>query len=73
MTGDDSNAQGDEDDDGTPVEQGGFKAYQRVARKLPKFMQRPTPTNARDFVYENFRIFVKWALSYLRGNEKPSV
>lgn len=44
VTGDDSNAQGDEDDDGTPVEQGGFKAYQRVARKLPKFMQRPTPT-----------------------------
>lgn len=59
--------------DGTvvpPVEQGGFKAYQRVARKLPKFMQRPTPTNARDFVYENFRIFVKWALSYLRGNDQ---
>ncbi len=70
VTGDDSNAQGDEDDDGTPVEQGGFKAYQRVARKLPKFMQRPTPTNARDFVYENFRIFVKWALSYLRGNDQ---
>lgn len=70
----------DEDDDGfvtadetqsvaAPQDASG-KSYQRVARKLPKFMLRPTPTDARGFVYENFRIFIKWTLSFLRSNEQ---
>lgn len=65
-------ADGDDEDEDelSSTEQGGFKAYRRVARKLPKFMQRPVPTDAKGFVYENFRIFIKWALSYLRGNEQ---
>ncbi len=42
----------------------------KVARKLPKFMQRPTPTTEDGFLYENFRIFEKWALEFASGNER---
>ena len=31
-------------------------------------MLRPTPTDAEGVVQENFRIFVKWALSLLQSN-----
>ncbi len=37
-------------------------------RKLPQFMLRPTPTDANGVVQENFRIFVKWALSLIQNN-----
>jgi len=40
----------------------------RSSKKLPKFMQRPLPEDERGFVYENFRMFVKWALNLLRAN-----
>ncbi len=40
----------------------------KVARKLPKFMLRETPTDREGFVYENFRIFIKWALDLIAGN-----
>lgn len=40
----------------------------RVGRKLPKFMLRDTPTDREGFVYENFRIFMKWALDLINGN-----
>lgn len=40
----------------------------KVARKLPKFMLRETPTDRDGFIYENFRIFVKWALDLIAGN-----
>jgi len=43
----------------------------RTARKLPKFMLRDTPTDRDGFVYENFRIFVKWTLELLANN--PSI
>ena len=43
---------------------------QKTPRKLPKFMLRPIPETEEEFVYENFRIFVKWALTLLDGNEK---
>ncbi len=39
-------------------------------RKLPKFMQRPIPNNDDDIAYENFRIFVKWALNLIASNDK---
>lgn len=39
-------------------------------RKLPKFMLRPQPSGEREYAYENFRIFVKWALNILQANEK---
>ena len=41
-------------------------------RKLPKFMQRPLPRNEEEFVYENFRIFIKWALNLIQSNDKLS-
>lgn len=52
------------------VDENAAKSYHKQARKLPKFMVRPTPEDANGFVYENFRIFVKWALLYLRNNEQ---
>ena len=39
-------------------------------RKLPKFMLRQIPVDAQGFVFENFRIFVKWALELLCSNTK---
>lgn len=43
----------------------------RVARKLPKFMQRELPSDREGFVYENFRVVLKWTLDLLAGN--PSI
>lgn len=40
----------------------------KAPRKLPKFMLRPTPTNREDFMYENFRIFIKWTLELIASN-----
>ena len=44
------------------------KGRKKKARKLPKFMLRPTPTNREGFMYENFRTFVKWTLEVIAGN-----
>lgn len=46
-----------------------LNANGRVARKLPKYMLRETPENAQGFVYENFRIFVKWVLEVISSNK----
>ncbi len=40
----------------------------QTGRKLPKFMQRPTPEDAEGKIAENFRIFVKWILELLHAN-----
>lgn len=40
----------------------------KPARKLPKFMHRPTPTNREGYMYENFRMFVKWTLEVIASN-----
>ncbi|MBR5250523.1 MAG: hypothetical protein IKV38_00680 [Clostridia bacterium] len=40
----------------------------KIPRKLPKFMQREVPTTSQGFVYENFRLLVKWALTLLDYN-----
>lgn len=44
----------------------------KVPKKLPKFMQRPIPETDEDMKFENFRIFMKWALllndEYIRKN-----
>lgn len=42
----------------------------KTPRRLPKFMQRPIPETAEEIINENFRVFVKWALSLLITNEK---
>ena len=71
--GDDDGLVADEETQSVAAPQsdnGQVKSYQRTARKLPKFMLRPEPTNPRDYVYENFRIFIKWTLSFLRSNEQ---
>lgn len=46
------------------------KLYKKKARKLPKFMQREIPETEDGILYENFRIFVKWALTLIHNNEK---
>ena len=40
----------------------------KTARKLPKSMLRPTPQSREEYVYENFRIFLKWTLDLIAGN-----
>ena len=42
----------------------------KTPRKLPKFMQREIPETSEGIVCENFRVFVKWALTLIGGNEK---
>ncbi len=42
----------------------------KTPRRLPKFMQRPIPETDEGVMCENFRVFVKWALSLLATNEK---
>lgn len=42
----------------------------KAPRKLPVFMLRPEPQDAEGVVKENFRVFVKWALSLLRNNPR---
>ena len=47
------------------------KIFTRKApRKLPKFMLREIPETEEGIAYENFRVFVKWALTLISGNEK---
>ncbi len=43
----------------------------KTPRKLPKFMQRPDPTTREGYVFENFRVFVKWTLEFIASN--PSI
>lgn len=48
-----------------------FKSLPRkTPRKLPKFMLRPQPETEEQYVAENFRLFVKWALNLLQANDK---
>ena len=42
----------------------------KTPRRLPKFMLRPIPETDEGIVCENFRVFVKWALSLIASNEK---
>jgi hypothetical protein len=42
----------------------------KTPRKLPLFMQRPIPETDEDIAKENFRVFVKWALSLIQSNKK---
>ncbi len=42
----------------------------KAPRKLPKFMLRDIPNAKEEIAYENFRVFVKWALTLMQGNEK---
>ncbi len=42
----------------------------KTPRKLPRQMLRPRPEDEDGFLYENFRIFEKWALCFLAGNER---
>lgn len=45
------------------------RGRKKAPRKLPKFMLRPVPTNREDFMYENFRLFVKWTLELIASNQ----
>lgn len=40
----------------------------RGGKRLPKFMQRPIPETEEEYVYENFRVFLKWALELINNN-----
>ncbi|OAO13200.1 hypothetical protein AV274_5117 [Blastocystis sp. ATCC 50177/Nand II] len=36
----------------------------KMPKRLPKFMLRPVPEEPEGIMYENFRMFIKWALLY---------
>ena len=55
-------------EEGTTYEQGRDGTLRKVPRKLPKFMQRPVPQSREEYLYENFRIFIKWALDLIGNN-----
>ncbi len=42
----------------------------KVARVVPKFMQRPAPKTQEETAYENFTLFMKWALNLIESNDK---
>ena len=42
----------------------------KMPRTLPKWMQRPIPETQEGVAYENFRIFVKYVLEFLRANNR---
>ena len=42
----------------------------KAPRKLPKFMLREIPETRDAILYENFRVFVKWALTLIASNDK---
>ena len=70
----DPDAMPDEEQDGEEEDlfaSGAVGNGRKTARKLPKFMQRELPTDREGFVYENFRIFLKWTLDILASN--PSI
>ena len=43
-------------------------SFHKIGRKLPKFMQRPAPQSTEEYIYENFRIFLKWSLDLIANN-----
>lgn len=47
-----------------------LQKVEKTPRVLPQFMQRPAPQSGSDVCYENFRVFVKWALTLIQENEK---
>lgn len=48
---------------------GNQKVYVRkTPRRLPKFMLREVPETQEGILYENFRVFVKWALTLIDSN-----
>ncbi len=47
------------------------KVYsKKTPRKLPKFMLRDFPETEDGYIYENFRVFIKWALTLLQRNKE---
>lgn len=42
----------------------------KMPKRLPKFMLRPTPETPEGFVYENFRMIMKWALLFVNEVKK---
>lgn len=44
----------------------------KTARKLPKSMQREAPKTREEYVFENFRIFMKWAQDLIVFNQPIS-
>lgn len=55
-------------EEGTTYQQGRDGVLRKTPRKLPKFMQRPVPQSRDDYLYENFRIFIKWTLDLIGNN-----
>lgn len=60
----------DESDADDELQTGPKVLAKKAPRKLPKFMQRDVPETQEGVAAENFRIFVKWALTLIRENTR---
>lgn len=70
LTVEDGGIQAENDEDDTAdFESSSDAASSKNGKKLPKFMQRPLPLIEEEFMYENFRIFIKWALELIANNK----
>ena len=56
------------EDDSTIIDVEEF--LKKTPRKLPRFMLREVPDTPEGVCYENFRVFMKWALALIQSNEK---
>ena len=65
---DDDDDEDDDEDDEVEVVSGSVRLRKKSVRKLPKYMQRPIPTKREGFIFENFRVFVKWTLELIANN-----
>lgn len=45
------------------------KVYRKMPKRYPKFMMREPPVTEEGFLFENFRIIMKWILLYARQAE----
>lgn len=64
----DEDGEGMESAEGVNYESRLGGVMKKSARKLPKFMLRPTPQSREEYAYENFRLFVKWTLELIASN-----
>ncbi len=58
------------DEESVVVTENSRGRHNKVLKKLPKYLIRPTPETKEGFIYENFRPIVKWALEIIQGNQE---
>jgi len=71
VLGDDSEENSSLEDNGEAFTFDKKTGAKKIARKLPKYMLREIPKTREEYVFENFRLFMKWAQDLISFN--PSI